>query len=117
MKTLRIYISSTFRDLGEERKLISDCLVNFEQLPIQTTLASPDPVLVRCWDHVDSCDVMILLVGSSYGTMVPGLDGVRRSVTHHEFLRFHENGKPVLGFNLSYIPGKDPAESRIDDQT
>jgi hypothetical protein len=117
MKTLRIYISSPFRDLGEERQLIADCLVNLEQLPIQTTSASPDPVLKRCLDHVDSCDVMILLVGSSYGTMVPGLDGVRRSVTHHEFLRFQENGKPVLGFNLNYIPGKDPAEGRIDAQT
>jgi hypothetical protein len=112
-KTLRFYLSSTFSDLGEERKLISDWLVNSEQLPVQTRSASPDPVLKKCLADVDSCDVMILLVASSYGTIVPGPDGVRRSVTHHEFLRARETGKPILVFDLSYVPS---AETQTEEQ-
>jgi hypothetical protein len=104
----RFYLSSTFRDLRHERELIAEYLVKNEQLPVETVIASADPVLERCLADVERCDVMILLVASSYGTIVPGLDGVRRSVTHHEFLHARKKGLPILGFELRYLYPPDP---------
>jgi hypothetical protein len=111
--TLRFYLSSTFRDLQKERELIAEYLVKDEHLPIQTVIASADPVLDQCLRDVEGCDVMILLVAASYGTIVPGRDGVRRSITHHEFLHAEDKRMPILVFELGYL---DPPEALTEEQ-
>jgi hypothetical protein len=107
-KILKFYISSTFKDLKEERKLLAEYLTKNLQLPIRTELASSDPVLERCLADVEACDTMILLVASSYGTIVEGPDGERLSITHREFLHATKKGKPVLAFELTYVPAPSP---------
>ena len=111
--TLRIYISSTFRDLGDERALVAEYLVKTEHLPIQTVIASAGPVLEDCLADVASCDALILLVASSYGTIEADRHGIRRSVTHHEFVHARDLGKPILAFDLSYV---HPPETISDEQ-
>lgn len=106
-RTLRFYVSSTFRDLEDERTLVAEYLVKNEQLPIQTILASADPVVEQCLADVESCHVMILLVASSYGTIV-SYNGTSLSVTHHEFLHARSRGIPVLAFDLAYLNSPDP---------
>lgn len=107
------YISSTFRDLQGQRRLIGDYLVNTGLLHVQTLSASADPVLKQCLKDVESCDALILLVANSYGTIVDCPDGKRRSITHCEFLHAREKGKPVLAFFLTYVP---PAEEQTSEQ-
>ena len=81
----KFYISSTFRDLSDQRLKIRDYLVKNETLPIETVSASSDPTLKQCLSDVDSCDAMILLVANSYGTLVDVPDGKRRSITQYPF--------------------------------
>ncbi|MFM7642892.1 MAG: DUF4062 domain-containing protein [Cyanobium sp.] len=104
----RFYISSTFRDLSEQRQMIRDYLVISNNLPVQTVTASADPVLQQCLDDVDSCHAMILLVANSYGTLVDAPDGQRRSITHCEFLHARSKRLPVLAFDLEYINPPEP---------
>lgn len=107
------YISSTFRDLENDRRRIGDYLVNTGHLHVQTLSASADPVLKQCLKDIETCDALILLVANSYGTIVDCPDGKRRSITHCEFLHAREKGKPVLAFFLTYVP---PAEEQTSEQ-
>lgn len=104
---LRFYISSTFLDLQDERALIAEYLVQTEQLPIQTVYASANHTLEQCLQDVQSCHAMILLVASRYGSVIPGRDGVLRSVTHHEFHHARALKIPVLAFDLAYLRSSD----------
>jgi hypothetical protein len=113
-QTLRFYLSSTFRDLEEERASIAKYLVRMEQLPIETKIASAGQVLGECLADVESCDAMILLVASSYGTIVANQEGVERSVTHHEFLHAKSLDIPVLVFDLTYKPSEDLTPAQLD---
>jgi hypothetical protein len=111
----RFYISSTFRDLSGQRQRIRDFLVDNENLPIETVSASADPVLEQCLSDVESCDAMILLVANSYGTLIDTPDGLRRSVTHCEFLHARSNQLPVLAFVLDYVkPPEDQTEEQLE---
>lgn len=109
----RFYISSTFRDLSDQRQKIRDFLVVNDNLPIETVSASADPVLQQCLSDVESCDAMILLVANSYGTLVDAPDGRRRSITHCEFLHARSKRLPVLAFVLEYV---NPFENQTEEQ-
>ena len=109
----KFYISSTFRDLSDQRRKIRDFLVDNENLPIETVSASSDPTLQQCLSDVQSCDAMILLVANSYGTLVDAPDGSRRSITHCEFLHARNKQLPVLAFVLEYV---DPPENQTEEQ-
>lgn len=111
--TLRIYLSSTFRDLGDECALVAEYLKKTEHLPIETRIASAGPVLDECLEDVEGCDVLILLVASSYGTIVADRQGIRRSFIHHEFQHARSRHIPVLAFDLTYVK---PPETITDEQ-
>jgi hypothetical protein len=113
--TLRIYLSSTFLDLEEERALVAEYIKKAQHLPIETVTARANPVLDECLADVESCQVLILLVASSYGTIVANREGIRRSVTHHEFLHARARGIPVLAFELAYVKPPDP-QTITDEQ-
>lgn len=102
--TYKIYLSSTYSDLAEERKVILSHLRREGVLPIQTELASAEPVLERCLKDVEKCDALILLVSASYGTIKENANGEEYSITHHEYLHARRTLKiPVLVFDLDYV--------------
>jgi hypothetical protein len=111
MQATSFYISSTFFDLSRERELLAEYLGKFGQIDVQSLLASPDRPLQMCLDDIDRCDAYILLVGSRYGEVVEGMDGVMRSITHHEFWWAAKKKKPIFAFFLCYrtVGRKDPA--------
>lgn len=109
----KFYISSTFRDLSDQRREIRDYLVDNDNLPIETVSASADPVLQQCLSDVENCDAMILLVAKSYGTLVDAPDGKRRSITHCEYLHARSKRLPVLAFILEYV---NPPENQTEEQ-
>ena len=106
---LRFYLSSTFRDLRDEREIVARNLVDLEVLPVQTLVASPDPVLKACLKDLERCDAVILLVASNYGTIITDRKG-SLSITHREFLHAERKKIPVLAFELTYVPPLDPAK-------
>ena len=102
MAALLCYISSTFRDLEDERKLVFDWLAKQAGLytPVNSEAPSPDPVLKTCFDDIQRCDIYILLLGARYGTRSDSQYGENLSYTHHEFRHAKKLGKQCYAFQM-----------------
>lgn len=90
------FISSVQRDFGEYREAAKQAV---ESLGLRAVMAeaggaSPDPSRTALLARVDGCDVLILIIGSQYGSV--GASG--RSPTEDEFDRAVANGIDVLAF-------------------
>ncbi|WP_448701950.1 DUF4062 domain-containing protein [Mucilaginibacter sp. AW1-3] len=95
----KIYISSTFRDLAAYRQkaieAIQFLLDYFALVRIMEYMmpGSKQPILTECLQNVDDCDIYILIIGNSYGTIE---SGTGLSYTHNEYLRAKEGDKLVI---------------------
>lgn len=100
--TLLCYISSTFSDLENERKLVFDWLAKQADLytPVNSEAQSPHPVLKTCFDDIHRCDIYILLLGARYGTRSDSQDGENLSYTHNEFKIAKMLKKPCFAFQM-----------------
>jgi len=91
-KIVRVFISSTFLDLLEERKqavkAISELNPSYEITGIHLypidlrTGARPDPPKEKCVKEVESSDILIGILGSRYGSIDPESD---KSITEIEY--------------------------------
>lgn len=99
----RIYLSSTFEDLREQREAVSSALrrLGHEDVAMEYYVAEDRRPLDKCLADVRSCDVYIGIFAWRYG-FVPetgGPDGF--SFTEHEYRCAAEAGKTCLIFLLS----------------
>ena len=106
MSKIKVFVSSTVRDLGQERSIVKEVLENsgvesFLSEEASSTASSPRDV---CLDQITECDIFILIIGERYGYVpesdsTPGspYDG-KISVTEGEFLKARELLKPILVF-------------------
>ncbi len=89
----QVFVSSTYQDLVEERRVVLEILPQLGCLPI--LLPSQGP---QAWPSVrkriEISDYYILLVGSRYGSLTPS--GV--SHTHQEYIHARHKKKPMLIF-------------------
>lgn len=81
-----IFLSSTFRDLVEARKKI---LLSFQGQKIQVEAmenfgASGKPPLSFCLEKLELCQIYLLVIGDTYGTID---DETRKSITELEYER------------------------------
>jgi uncharacterized protein DUF4062/SIR2-like protein len=121
MSTLRVFISSTMRDLDTERRLLRKRIAELNFQPVNAEDIAPTGQ--RSWERIEqeleSCNVMVLLQGSSYGwvpTSGPSA-GKGKSITHLEYLKARELDLPILPFQkvLDYdIDGKTPDAAQRD---
>ncbi len=111
----RCYISSTFSDLKEERKLVFDWLAKQGGLftPVNSEAQSPDPILQSCFNDIERCNIYILLLGARYGTRCDGQYGDDLSYTHHEFRHAHKQGKQCFAYRIE--ESRDYADVSPDD--
>lgn len=88
----RVYISSTFEDLKEERRRVSDAIVSVGHLPVkmEAYTAAGRPPLEHCLADVRSCQVYIGIFAFRYGYIPPGQ---KKSITA---LECEEAGKAGL---------------------
>ncbi len=90
-KLYQVFISSTYHDLVEERRVVLELLPQMGCMPI--LLPSQGP---QAWPSVrkriEAADYYFLLVGSRYGSLTPS--GV--SHTHQEFVHARYKKKPML---------------------
>src|SRR5688572_13731748 len=117
----RVFISSTMRDLDTERRLVRQRIAELNFEPVNAEDIAPTGA--RSWERIESelasCDVMILVLGSSYGwvpTSGPHA-GEGRSITHLEYLHAVHLDLPVLVFQkkLDYeADGKTPDAAKRD---
>ena len=105
---LRIFISSTMKDLANERSQVRDKLLsfNFEPVNAENLSSSPDTSWDALEQEIRSCNVFVLLLGERYG-WIP-TEGPHanegKSITHLEFEEAKRRRIPVLAFlkKLSY---------------
>ncbi len=91
---MRVYLSSTLKDLGPERQAIKDALSD-ECAVVESYTADERSVRDSCLADVASCDVYIGIVGRRYGFIPPGAS---YSITVLEYEKAREEGRPVFIF-------------------
>jgi hypothetical protein len=103
----QVFISSTFRDLQQERHAVLDAILKFGHLPAGMELF---PALdATAWDvikHViDDSDYYVVVVGGMYGSV--DRDGISYTEREYEYARSKEI--PILAF-LHKDPAAIPAD-------
>jgi hypothetical protein len=111
---IRVFISSTMKDLKNERAAVAEIIAGFNFEPVNAELWATSTL--NSWQTIlgelESSHLFVLLLGERYGwvpTRGPGADrGL--SVTEMEFDRARELGKPVLAF-LQKLDPDSPRDS------
>jgi len=103
MKKYSVFVSSTYKDLVEERKEVIQALLELDCIPIGMELfpATDDDQWTLIKELIDDCDYYILILGGRYGSL--NKDGI--SYTQMEYEYAIEIGVPVISF-LHQSPGE-----------
>lgn len=94
-KRLQIFISSTFKDLIEERQAAVEAILTAGHIPagmeLFTSGDESQMEVIKQW--IDESDVYLLILGGRYGSVEP-ISG--KSYTHLEYEYALERGKPYF---------------------
>jgi hypothetical protein len=101
---MKVYVSSTYQDLIEQRAAIDRALrrMGHDVIGMEQYVAEGSKPVDRCKADVRACDAYVIVVAWRYG-YVPGRDAKPadpRSITEIELAEAQESGKPVLAFLL-----------------
>lgn len=115
---MKIFLSSTFRDLITDRKAVLDALQRRQQsfAAMEYFLATPKTPLATCLDELRKSDVVVVVVGLRSGSLLP--DG-SMTYTLAEFEQARHEHQPILGFiknrwrNGETSPDKADALNRL----
>lgn len=104
VKREQVFVSSTFKDLVEERAAVIQTLLTANCIPAGMEMfpASDDDKFDLIKRVIDLCDYYVVIVGGRYGSVDPEKE---LSYTELEFDYAIEKKKPVLAF-LHSDPGK-----------
>lgn len=107
-KREQVFVSSTFRDLVEERRAVIQTLLEADCIPSGMELfpASDSEKWELIKGVIDLCDYYVVIVGGRYGSLDDAAD---LSYTEMEFDYAVSSKKPVMGF-LHGDPGKLPGD-------
>lgn len=95
-KRYQVFVSSTYKDLEEERQEVIQALLELDCIPAGMELfpAANDDQWALIRRLIDDCDYYILIVGGRYGSI--GNEGI--SYTEMEYRYALEAGKPIIAF-------------------
>lgn len=95
-KKYQVFVSSTYTDLLEERKIVTQTLLMLDCIPIGMELfpASDDDQWSFIKSVIDECDYYLLILAGRYGSCSEGGIGY----TEMEYRYAVEIGKPVIAF-------------------
>lgn len=116
VQQLQVFLASSFDEFSELRKVLAEKIRSVKApraAAIDLNDNYPDslPPIERCRESIDSADIVVLLIGKTYGTDAE--DGT--SYTHLEYLHAQKRGKVIL----TYLIGKRYSQStdyRPDDR-
>ncbi|VTR77228.1 DUF4062 domain-containing protein [Cellulomonas hominis] len=107
-KREQVFISSTFKDLVDERRAVTQTLLEADCIPSGMELFPASDS--EKWDLIkgviDLCDYYVVIVGGRYGSVD---DAEQLSYTEMEFDYAVRTKKPIMGF-LHGSPGKLPGD-------
>src|SRR6266700_2792061 len=121
IRKYQVFVSSTFRDLQEERRQISWEILKIGFIPVgMENFSAMDE---RGWETIASAieqsDYYVLIIGALYGSK----DAYGKSWTQREYEHARQQGVPILAFirELNAVPGdmvergpdKEPLDSFI----
>jgi hypothetical protein len=111
-KRYQVFVSSTYKDLQEERQEIMHALLELDCIPSGMELfpAANEDQWTLIQGVIDDCDYYLVILGGRYGSV--GTDGL--SYTEKEYRYAVEKGKPVMAF-LHKEPGELPANRTEQD--
>ncbi len=101
-KKYQVFVSSTYKDLSEERQEVMQALLELDCIPVGMELfpAADDDQWTLIKRLIDDCDYYILIVGGRYGSM--NKDGISYTQMEYEYALSKEI--PIIGF-LHKNPG------------
>jgi hypothetical protein len=101
---VKVYLSSTFRDLREHRAAVDRALrrMGHDVIGMEQYVAEGTKPLDRCLADVRVADLYLLVLGWRYGYIPDDVETnpSKRSVTNLEFEEAKRVGKPILAFLL-----------------
>lgn len=100
VKKLQVYVSSTYSDLQEERKVAFDAILSMGYIPIgmEKFPASDEKSTQIAKRFIDECDVLVILVGGRYGSV--DLKS-KKSYVESEYDYARRNKIPIIPILLS----------------
>ena len=111
-----VFLCGTFADLTTEREAVLIAIRSLQQEHQAMELfgARPSPAIDTCLEEVRASDVLVVVVGFLYGSLVPGSD---ISYSEAEYREGHAHGKILLVYfrdDEALLPAKyferDPAK-------
>lgn len=114
-KKYQVFVSSTYKDLTEERQEVMQALLELDCIPVGMELfpAADDDQWTLIKRLIDDCDYYILIVGGRYGSL--NKDGLSYTQMEYEYAVSREI--PIIGFlhkNPESIPvGKSEKEEGL----
>lgn len=96
----QVYISSTFRDLADQRRMVLDVVVDRGHMPIalERFPAKDTTVPSVIYKSIDACQIYIVILGYRYGSIVKGED---ISFSQLEYVMAFKQKKIVVPFVLT----------------
>lgn len=117
-KKYQIFISSTYKDLKDERRKVQDTILSMYQFPIGMEMfsAGDEEQWEIIQETIDSSDYYVLIIGHKYGSVIEKGEYAGNIYTQKEF-RYALNKKiPILAFliddNVAVTP--DRMEDDVD---
>jgi hypothetical protein len=110
---LRIFISSTVKDLQRERDAIERAIKELHYKAVRSEKVGSQSATPReiCALMAQECDIYLAILGRRYGYILP--EGI--SATEFEFNTAQEAGKPILLYHKS-APDIDPEQQAFLDR-
>lgn len=98
-KTYKVFISSTYLDNAERRKLVEDAVLRAEMQPVgmERFTASANPTVDECERHARECHLYVGIIAHRYG-WIP--EGKAVSITEIEYDAAKGAGRPRLMFEI-----------------
>lgn len=96
-KKYQVFISSTYKDLEDARKIVSDAILSMGHFPVGMEMfgARDDEQWKIIQQTIDQSDYYIVIIGRCFGSEVPGEE---ISYTQKEFRYAKDKGLPILAF-------------------
>ena len=96
-KKYQVFVSSTFRDLEDERREVIQTLLEGDYIPsgMELFYASNDEQFSYIKKVIDNCDYYVLIIGGRYGSIN---SSTGFSFTEQEYDYAIEKNIPVLAF-------------------
>ena len=95
---MRFFISSTFRDLHQEREAAEETLRRSGLVPwgMELFVSEPSKPLDVCLAEVQLSDAVVLIIGFMAGSLIPGSPEL--TYTRADFELAQKLGRPVFAF-------------------